>query len=242
VPALFAVLLLAGPAVAKPAELPLAADGKALVPVVVSEKASAATKQVAAELADHLGRITGAKFEVVAGDGTKGIVLGTIAEFPDPALARALAVRNTFDGREAFAIRTEPTRVLLVGATDLGVSHAAFRFLESLGCRWFFPAREWEVDPTASPSHQYTSSGVGASTSRSRTSVPWMSRAPSATVRPSSPCCHWRNGKEPAPCPSHTSRPATTSPGSGYDRAAEGHGTGDPGRAGWTVHASSVTV
>ena len=96
------------PAAAKPAELPLAADGKALVPVVVSEKASPATKQVAAELADYLGRITGAKFEVAAGDGTKGIVLGTLAEFPDPALAEELAIRNDVDGREAFAIRTEP--------------------------------------------------------------------------------------------------------------------------------------
>ena len=146
--ALFAVLLLAGPTPAKPAELPLAADGKALVPVVVSEKASPATKQVAAELAGYLGRVTGAKFEVVAGDGTKGIVLGTLAEFPNPALAKELAIRDTFDGREAFAVRTEPTRVLLVGATDLGASHAAFRFLESLGGRWYFPAREWEVIPT----------------------------------------------------------------------------------------------
>ncbi len=117
--ALSTVLFLAGPVAAKPAELPLAADGKALVPVVISEKASPATKQVAAELADYLGRITGAKFEVVTGDGTKGIVLGTLAEFPAPALTGALAIRDTFDGREAFAIRTEPARVLLVGATDL---------------------------------------------------------------------------------------------------------------------------
>ena len=36
----------------------------------------------------------------------------------------------------------------LIGATDLGAAHAAFRFLESVGCRWFFPAREWEVVPS----------------------------------------------------------------------------------------------
>ena len=53
------------------------------------------------------------------------------------------------DGREAFAIRTDAARVRLIGATDLGASHAAFRFLEALGCRWFFPAREWEVVPSA---------------------------------------------------------------------------------------------
>jgi hypothetical protein len=137
-----------GHAAAKPAELALAADGRALVPVVVSPNASPATRAVAAELAGYLGRITGAAFEVVTGDGSRGIVLGTLAEFPNPALAPLLALRGPYDGREAFAVRTEPARVLLVGATDLGASHAAFRFLELLGCRWFFPAKEWEVVPT----------------------------------------------------------------------------------------------
>ena len=146
--AIFALLGCIGPVAAKPAELPLAAGGKALVPIVVSEQASPATRQVADELADYLGRTSGAKFEVVTGDGTKGVVLGTLAEFPNPALAPALAIRDSFDGREAFAIRTEPARVLLIGATDLGASHAAFRFLEALGCRWFFPAKEWEVIPS----------------------------------------------------------------------------------------------
>ena len=28
-----------------------------------------------------------------------------------------------------------------------GASHAAFRLLEHLGCRWFFPAPAWEVVP-----------------------------------------------------------------------------------------------
>jgi hypothetical protein len=131
-----------------PAALTLAEDGRALQPIIIADKASESTRAVAAELADYLGRITGAKFAVRAGDGSQGIVLGTLAEFPTPALAAALAVRNTYDGREAFAIRTEPGRLLLLGGSDLGASHAAFRLLESLGCRWFFPAKEWEVVPT----------------------------------------------------------------------------------------------
>jgi hypothetical protein len=129
-------------------ELLLAEQGQAKLPVIIAEKASAETKKVAAELAGYLSRIAGAKFEVRSGDGTEGIVLGTLAEFPQPALAKPLEVRDTFDGKEAFAIRTEPKRLLLIGATDLGASHAAFRLLEHLGCRWFFPAREWEVIPS----------------------------------------------------------------------------------------------
>jgi hypothetical protein len=37
---------------------------------------------------------------------------------------------------------------LLIGATEMGVSHAAFRLLEELGCRWFFPGKNWEVVPS----------------------------------------------------------------------------------------------
>ena len=128
--------------------LSLAADRRALLPIVISDKASDRTKAVAAELADYLRRMTGVTFEVRTGDGSAGIVLGTLAEFPYPSLDEPLAIRGRFDGREAYAIRTEPGRLVLIGATDLGASHAAFRFLEHLGCRWFFPAPEWEVVPS----------------------------------------------------------------------------------------------
>lgn len=128
--------------------LQVADNGRALAPVVVSANASDATRAVATELADYLARMSGAKFEVQTGDGSRGIVLGTLAEFPNASLAKPLEVRNSYDGKEAFAIRTEKDRVLLLGATDLGASHAAFRLLEHLGCRWFFPAPEWEIVPT----------------------------------------------------------------------------------------------
>jgi hypothetical protein len=128
--------------------LQLARDGKALLPIVISEKASASTQAVAKELADYLGRITGATFEVKTGDGTSGIVLGSMADFPTSALDKALEIVNGFDGVEAFAIRTRENKVLLLGATDLGASHAAFRFLEELGYRHFFPHPAWEVVPS----------------------------------------------------------------------------------------------
>lgn len=128
-------------------KLVLAENGRALLPIVIATNATPSTKAVANELASYLQRITGAPFEVTAGDGARGIVLGTINEFPSRAMAKSLEVRNTYDGREAFVVRSESRRLLLLGATDLGVSHAASRFLELVGCRWFFPAREWEIVP-----------------------------------------------------------------------------------------------
>lgn len=127
--------------------LVLAETGQARLPIIISPEASAETKEVATELAEYLYRITGAKFEVRIGAGSRGIVVGTLAEFPNPALKKSLASRNEWDGREAYAIRTEPGRLLLIGVTDLAVSHVMFRFLEVLGCRWFFPAKEWEIVP-----------------------------------------------------------------------------------------------
>ncbi len=127
----------------------LAAEGVARMPIVISPNASERTRNVADELARYLSQTTGAPFEVETGDGSRGIVLGTLDEFPDAALKKPLEIRNTFDGIEAHAIRTDdPQRLRLIGATDLGASHAAFRFLETMGCRWFFPAKEWEVIPS----------------------------------------------------------------------------------------------
>ncbi len=132
----------------QPARIRLAVDAVPCLPIVISDRASAHCREVAQELARYLDRITGGKFEIHSGDGSQGIVLGTLAEFPCPALAEGLRVRNSFDGKEAFAIRTEAKRLLLIGATEMGMSHAAFRLLEELGCRRFFPAKEWEVVPS----------------------------------------------------------------------------------------------
>src|SRR5689334_10628984 len=103
-PWLALLLLLGAQAPARCAEVSVAQAGKALLPIVIAPKASVGTQKVAAELAGYLGRIAGARFEVRRGDGTSGIVLGTLSEFPCPDLAEPLQIRGRFDGREAYAI------------------------------------------------------------------------------------------------------------------------------------------
>ena len=129
--------------------LQLAENGEAKLPIVISDKASGGTKAVAADLKKYLDQMSGADFQIKTGDGTSGIVLGNIKEFPVPALNKALEIKNNFDGKEAYAIRTRDKKVMILGATDKGVSHAAYRFLEEMGCRWFFPSAtgNWEVIP-----------------------------------------------------------------------------------------------
>jgi hypothetical protein len=99
-------------------EFLIAGDGRAPAAITISRNASDATKAVAGELAGYLKQITGAEFAVRPGNGSTGIVLGTLAEFPNPDLAKPLEMQDQFDGKEAYAIRTETNRVLLIGATD----------------------------------------------------------------------------------------------------------------------------
>lgn len=128
----------------------LASRAKSLQPIVLSASAGPMTKLAAVELKKYLEQMTGAVFEMKVGDGASGIVVGTLAEFPNPELAPALEVKNFLDGKDAYAIRTTASRLLILGATDLAASHATYRFLDEVGCRWFFPDADgtWQVVPT----------------------------------------------------------------------------------------------
>lgn len=136
------------PAVAA-VETELARDGEPTMPVVIHEDAGEVIRDAADDLIDHLDRITGGAFELERAEALPetGIVLGTIEQFPVDDLAEALEMRGAFDGREAYAVRTQPGRVLLLGGGELGASHAAFAILEHLGCRWFFPSESWRIVP-----------------------------------------------------------------------------------------------
>jgi len=129
------------------APVALARDGKALVPIVISPDASEAVLATAEELAAILGQMTGGAFRVQRNATPSGVTLGTLKQFPDRRLAKPLKIRNHYDGIEAFAIRSDEGVVRLVASTDLGVQHAAYRFLELLGCRWFFMTDRWRVIP-----------------------------------------------------------------------------------------------
>ncbi|MBS3763853.1 MAG: DUF4838 domain-containing protein [Planctomycetes bacterium] len=125
----------------------LAEGGEALVPVVISPEASEELRASADELSAFLKRITGADFAVEERLEPHGLTIGTIEQFPDDELADELAVRGHYDGLEAFVIRSEGGVVRLLANTDMGVSHAVYRFLELLGCRWFFMGPNWEIIP-----------------------------------------------------------------------------------------------
>jgi hypothetical protein len=120
---------------------------QALLPILISSSATDREKAAAQTLADYLQKISGATFKVDAGAkvlsaNSKGIAIGSPAEFPDLA--------NQFDlndptKTEDYLLRSHANGVLLVGASDTAVEHAVWDFLYRLGYRQFFPGADWEI-------------------------------------------------------------------------------------------------
>ncbi len=138
-------LLTAAPST-DPALAALADQGKALLPIILPERASAATQESARTLASYLDRISGAKFEVRTGEAKRGIRVGRAEDFP------GLGIKVPWDSkditrREDYLLRSHADGLLLLGASDLAVSHAVWDLLYRLGHRQFFPGQNWEVIP-----------------------------------------------------------------------------------------------
>ena len=125
----------------------LAQDGVAQWPVVIGHETCEQVRAAAGDLADMLGRIAGADFEVIEGDGRTGIAVGTAEDFP------ALDWIDRFDpagveGREDYLLRSHDDGLWLVGALPTAARHAVWDLLQRLGYRYYFPAPAWEIVPS----------------------------------------------------------------------------------------------
>jgi hypothetical protein len=122
------------------------------MPIVVSREATVDVREAAAELADYLGRISGAVFRVedtVAASGVsvgqKGIVVGLFANFTD--LPLEVKVESGGVNRDQYVLRTTGDGLYLLGTTPAAVQCAVWDFLHRQGYRLFFLTNTWEVVP-----------------------------------------------------------------------------------------------
>lgn len=127
----------------------LARQGQAVLPVVVAPQAGPRVRLAADELAECLGRISGAEFRVEQGDGSRGLAVGVFREFPGLGLAERFQPA-ALSRREEYLLRSHAQGVHLVGATENAVEHAVWDFLHRLGYRHFFPTETWEIVPRLS--------------------------------------------------------------------------------------------
>ncbi len=128
-----------------PSEVSLASDGQARMPVVVSPEATPDVRAAAAELADYLGRISGAAFCVEEGDAAAGIVVGLVSNFTD--LPFAVDFDSGVVSRDQYLLRTTDNGLYLLGTTSAAVQCAVWDFLHRQGYRLFFLTNTWEVVP-----------------------------------------------------------------------------------------------
>lgn len=100
------------------------------------------------DLADILERITGAKFDVVAGkpgpnDKRVPILVGELA------VERLGAPARKYPYKQGLRITVKDNAIGLSGESDLATSYAVYTFLHQLGCRWYMPGTLGEVLPVS---------------------------------------------------------------------------------------------
>lgn len=124
----------------------LAEKGKPLLPVVVAENAPDDVRQAAEELAAMLSRIVGSGFAVETGNGSRGLAVGRVRDFPGLKMELPGSAADP-TRREDYLLQSHAGGVVLAGHTAQGVTHAVWDLLHRLGFRQYFPGAAWEVVP-----------------------------------------------------------------------------------------------
>ena len=128
------------PTLANAKNIELSKDGNAVMPIVIPDEPSRVEKYSAAELKEHLDKISGGDFKILklseAKDVGKAIYVG------DSPKARELSqidpAKLEFD---EIAIKTRDGNLVLIGHKKRGTLFAVESFLEDyLGVRWWTPS------------------------------------------------------------------------------------------------------
>ena len=140
---------LVGPSYAAHAEMTVVDSGKPSADIIVDTRgAVGGMPEVLSEagdwLADAIEQATGAELAVKDSvDELPAIVIARADQYPDAALKVKLD-SSAFD---AYAIVTEPSRVLLLGASEPATQHAVAHLLHDWGFRYFSPMPAWWIAP-----------------------------------------------------------------------------------------------
>ncbi len=140
-------------------DVTLVRDGQARITIytpVGVEEPPAGTKEApgrarlrasVADLSLYLGKISGARVEIVTGDPpsdarTTPILIGELGarRFGPPA------VNSPF--KQAFRVVVSKEGIACIGESDEATSYAIYEILDRLGCRWYMPSDMGEVIPS----------------------------------------------------------------------------------------------
>ena len=146
------ILFLAAGHVAE-AELVLVENGEPKATILLGKEPSAQAIGAAQTLQTYLERISGATLEIRHdndADSGARIFVGRSKAVKRLGVKVPSGFTNQMN-EEGFVIKTVKDALVLAGNEDWqyrGTTYAVNEFLESLGCRWFFPGTYGEVVPT----------------------------------------------------------------------------------------------
>lgn len=134
------------------AAVTLVENGQGRAAIVLSASPSAQAREAAEILQGYIERIGGAKLDIVTESSPQEgprILVGQSES------ARRLGIsiesRWTYDmNEEEYAIKTAGDALILAGnehPSYRGTVYAVYEFLETLGCRWYFPGAYGEIIP-----------------------------------------------------------------------------------------------
>lgn len=131
-------------------ELLLASDGLAHMPILVSATATPVVRETAGELAECLGRISGAEFQLKVADGAGAddgnrIVVGLAEEFT--VLPFKFEFEPGTGSPDQYLLRSTSRGLYVLGTTPAAVQCAVWDLLHRMGYRLFFLTDTWEVVP-----------------------------------------------------------------------------------------------
>ncbi|UCC97793.1 MAG: DUF4838 domain-containing protein [Phycisphaerales bacterium] len=118
----------------------IAEDGVAKAVIVVAGEATEAEEHAADELADFLGQITGAAFDISHDPSGQAPAAGKTRLLVGTEAAKLAAPGFSIDGlgADGIVIRTVRDDLVLAGGRPQGTLYAVYTFLEDqLGCRWW---------------------------------------------------------------------------------------------------------
>ncbi|HIJ53230.1 MAG TPA: DUF4838 domain-containing protein [Planctomycetes bacterium] len=115
--------------------LTIAQDGEARAVIIVAPDSSEPERHAAAELAEFLHQITGAKFTI-----SNTLLYGRPVLFVGPKFAKLIDSDFSTDGlgNDGIVIQTKGNALVLAGGEPRGTLYAVYTFLEDhVGCRWW---------------------------------------------------------------------------------------------------------
>lgn len=142
------------------AEYPLVVDGKSDARIQLNPRPSAPEFRAAMELQDYIKKISGAKiprccypaeyYRVNDNPDFIELLIGTLDDtrrlIPESVAAKLAESKSD----EAFYIKTDGKRILIIGKKPIGALYGAYTFLEKyLGVRWFHPGADGEFCPSS---------------------------------------------------------------------------------------------